>query len=822
MRLAGAPIDAGEFTVPEDARYAKPTRRRICHPQVRLVAGLAVAALAVVTLLVCSSGGHRKTGGRQPPPPRGSPPAAAIPGSMAHTGPMTQRSACPTDRPCCATDCGAHSAPVGGNGEPCGCGRCTDGYGGEACTLAPAYVISGGTERKYSGRYERLTSQCNGKPVYRGPGYVLYQPENATDWVVDQAASTPKDGEPAQGTACSQASRRAAITSATGGGSCTLSPDGSGCAARWWEFTGSRWQSTPSLMVSTCSVDDPCCGISCDTHGTMVGDGVSKRCGCHCTDGYSGNFCQLSPSYIVSGATDSTFNGRYDRITTAAAGRHSELVVECSGQPIYQRGGSDGPSLYQPLHGTFWMIGPPARTADCGLTGFLKSSSGSGGMCAPTTSAEDNAPCAGSTWQETRAGAFISAPSVAVTTCSPMEPCCGLECGAHGYSVRTDAGSQHGTAAGQCGCSCTADYVGAFCQHPPAYILGGATLPLLNGRYSRLSYPAVTCNGQPTFQLCGGDGLVLFQPSGQASGQPSSWMVGDSTQLSSCTQSGYLQTTGVCSMSPGLCQGSWKEAVGTEWLAAPSLTVRVCKDDSPCCGIDCGSHGSPDTNTGRNATETHDDISSSTSSNTSANANANASSSKGGADTHLLAELEQCECSCRDDYLGAFCDLAPAYVVSGATAQLYNGRFTPMKGEDDDGSSGGGAGSGAMSCNGKPVYSNSRRSYVLYQPSGFSVWVIAPHDRSTSAAAAVAAAAAAGGLSPASSSFSCAATGVIMSSGSCAAAPDGRGCAGRWQEPTNDCGGEHLAGWCVIDTIAVVAAPATPQGGGAGGAGGGK
>jgi hypothetical protein len=59
MRLAGAPIDAGEFTVPEDARYAKPTRRRICRLQVRLVAGLAVAALAVVTLLVCSSGGHR-------------------------------------------------------------------------------------------------------------------------------------------------------------------------------------------------------------------------------------------------------------------------------------------------------------------------------------------------------------------------------------------------------------------------------------------------------------------------------------------------------------------------------------------------------------------------------------------------------------------------------------------------------------------------------------------------------------------------------------------------------------------------------------------
>ena len=99
--------------------------------------------------------------------------------------------------------------------------------------------------------------------------------------------------------------------------------------------------------------------------------------------------------------------------------------------------------------------------------------------------------------------------------------------------------------------------------------------------------------------------------------------------------------------------------------------------------------------------------------------------------------------------------MAPAYRVDGtaahpASASQFDGTYYRMA---------------TAQCNGKPVYQlgGSDGGYVLFQPEGYSNWMIYTSDRATD----------------------CAATAHIESSGnggSCAASPDGGGCSGKWQE----------------------------------------
>jgi hypothetical protein len=89
----------------------------------------------------------------------------------------------------------------------------------------------------------RLPEECNGKPVYKmeGAAYVLFQPIDEPYWMVGSADRiTDCD---ASGWVSSSA------------GSCSLSPDGAGCAGLWRANTDdcggdSTWCDAPTLTVT--------------------------------------------------------------------------------------------------------------------------------------------------------------------------------------------------------------------------------------------------------------------------------------------------------------------------------------------------------------------------------------------------------------------------------------------------------------------------------------------------------------------------------------------------------------------------------------------
>ncbi len=126
------------------------------------------------------------------------------------------------------------------------------------------------------------------------------------------------------------------------------------------------------------------------------------------------------------------------------------------------------------------------------------------------------------------------------------------------------------------------------------------------------------------------------------------------------------------------------------------------------------------------------------------------------------------ECHCTGSYTGDRCDMAEAYVVSGAADEKFDGRYYRLSTE----------------CSGKPVYQQQGglSGYVLYQPTGTSCWIVGPSDHATS----------------------CASDAYIRSCGNggvCPASPDGSGCEGRWQEATYDC--REVSGWCNVPPLAI-------------------
>lgn len=133
-------------------------------------------------------------------------------------------------------------------------------------------------------------------------------------------------------------------------GNCAGSPDLDTCAGRWHESLSPNathsLSTNPAIAVSGCSA--ACCGIDCGAHGTL-GDGVTTHCTCTCSGGYSGHFCQLAPSYIVSGATPSRFNGQYDQLQAS----------QCNGNAVSR-------SISWGEKGAMCCISQPAWEA-CGL-----------------------------------------------------------------------------------------------------------------------------------------------------------------------------------------------------------------------------------------------------------------------------------------------------------------------------------------------------------------------------------------------------------------------------------------------------------------------
>ena len=253
--------------------------------------------------------------------------------------------------------------------------------------MADGYTISGAPRSQRNGRYTLLRgAECNSKPVYQmtaggysmSSSYVLFQPADRSYWMVGSSDRI------------ADCDNRGWVSS--NGGWCSTSPDGAGCAGLWRANTGncggSSWCNAPTLAVTPwCSAANPCCGVDCGSHGTLD---AGNACSCSCTDGYSGDRCQLPPlpagmaeGYTVSGASASWRNGRY------------VLAGECNGKPAYATAPIRGYALFQPSNQSYWTIGMVQLLAECASWGWAHSY-GRGGSC---PARPDGAGCAG-LWQE--------------------------------------------------------------------------------------------------------------------------------------------------------------------------------------------------------------------------------------------------------------------------------------------------------------------------------------------------------------------------------------------------------------------------------------
>ena len=149
---------------------------------------------------------------------------------------------------------------------------------------------------------------------------------------------------------------------------------------------------------SGCEDDPPCLGVDCGAHGSCnTADGT-----CTCAAGYHGEKCSVRDSFVISGATCSSCNGRY-----------TETAYVCNGKPVYQTGGSGGPVLFRPSGQLFWEVGTSDKATSCEYSGGNLRSSGSGGACPGCCpDSPDGAGCAGQWWE--LYGSWHNNPSVAV------------------------------------------------------------------------------------------------------------------------------------------------------------------------------------------------------------------------------------------------------------------------------------------------------------------------------------------------------------------------------------------------------------------------
>ena len=402
--------------------------------------------------------------------------------------------------------------------------------------------------------------------------------------------------------ACSRSghiiSRSGHIQGGGGGGGCDQSPDGDSYAGKWQVVDANAdWQDAPSLVVSACPEDDPCCGIDQCEHGTLglvdginvaIGDWLNgaesirfnrvdgaTTCTCSaCVDGFVGGSCQLAPEYFISGAVDSRLNGRYERLAVECepVASTTSTMRSMSERHVYQLAG--GPVLYQPDGISSWMVGLSERRIDCGWVSAETQLKSAGSYTCGAIGAHDSSPDSCPMWREMEASSFRDAPLIAVSTtaCPELNPCCHVDCGDHG------ALSQQGTT---CSCTCSGNFIGALCQLAPAYVISGDTADVLgcsaNGRYERLTEE---CGNLPVYQMVGGrDGYMLLQFTylNVEGGGQNSWIVRSvgNGYDPSCRSGGrgWWNTNDVCRLNPdgGACARGWQAHTIGGWQARPLL-----------------------------------------------------------------------------------------------------------------------------------------------------------------------------------------------------------------------------------------------------------
>ena len=136
--------------------------------------------------------------------------------------------------------------------------------------------------------------------------------------------------------------------------------------------------------------------------------------------------------------------------------------------------------------------------------------------------------------------------------------------------------------------------------------------------------------------------------------------------------------------------------------------------------------------------------------------------------------------TCSDGFVGEYCQLAPAYNISGAASGQYNGRYERLA---------------AAFCYGQPVYQlGGRGGYVLYLTSTSSCqsctpgWEVGTSDKATTC--------------DNSGPSTTRALNSWGGGGSCPESPDGGGCVGKWREriPGQGCGRDD---WCTAPSLVV-------------------
>ena len=114
---------------------------------------------------------------------------------------------------------------------------------------------------------------------------------------------------------------------------------------------------------------DPCNPINaCNRHGACTLSGVTHNCSCSSDTGWSGTQCEMcdpswygddcekemAAAFAVSGATDPQYSGTY-----------TKTAHVCHGRPVYQKGGGDGPVLYQSDYRRDWDISSSDHATSC-------------------------------------------------------------------------------------------------------------------------------------------------------------------------------------------------------------------------------------------------------------------------------------------------------------------------------------------------------------------------------------------------------------------------------------------------------------------------